>query len=249
MARFDFCESFYIHTFTRLYAASSVRGCRCTLRRPGAAWDVHTRLPSQAPQWLCRWTGGSALGRGSHDGLAAQSELALTAHRLGCVPTSAAPTPLDCDSSFAYEAGTLRWGHFIESWLIVLGHARVRTRNTGASRGTAQPLDAGLPAWSPPPTAADGGGPSIWMLVCDNGRRVTYSSRLARARASLGIVRLIDAYGGRDELGEPRWWTWGEVRSYYVVQCAEPLPSWLRQVQLEYSRLLRELDGQREASQ
>ena len=75
------------------------------------------------------------------------------------------------------------------------------------------------------------------------------TSRGWRARASLGIVRLIDAYGGRDELGEPRWWTWGEVRSYYVVQCAEPLPSWLRQVQLEYSRLLRELDGQREASQ
>ena len=39
------------------------------------------------------------------------------------------------------------------------------------------------------------------------------------------------------------------MRSYYVVQCAEPLPSWLRQVQLEYNRLVRELDEQREASQ
>ena len=179
---------------------------------------------------------------GEPQGHTVQSEVALTAHRLGCVPTADAPSPLDCDFAFAYDAGALRWGHAVESWLIVLGDARIRTRYTGANRGTLQPLDGSLPAWRPP-TAVDGGGPAIWLVARPGGRRVEYSSRLA----SIGVVRLVDIYGGRDVDGEPRWMTWGEAQSYYVVQCAEPRPAWMRRVRREYERLIDELGDADEA--
>ena len=181
---------------------------------------------------------------GEPQGHAVQSEIALTAHRLGCVPTEDAPSPLDCDFGFAYDAGGLRWGHVVESWIIVLGHARVRARYTGANRGTRQPLDGGLPAWSPP-TPLDGGGPAVWTLTDGHGGRIRYSSRLA----ALGVVRLVDVYGGRDAGGAPRWRTWEETQAYYVVQCGEPQPAWLQRVRREYEQLMVDLAGQREACQ
>jgi hypothetical protein len=114
---------------------------------------------------------------------AAESEIALTAHRLGCVPTRSSPTPLDCDYSFVYDAGALRWGHMIESWITVLQQARVRTRSTAGGTKGGSPLDATLAAWSTG-RAADGGGPSLWLLKETSGTRTPYSKRLV----SIGVT-------------------------------------------------------------
>ena len=168
--------------------------------------------------------------------LAAESEIAFTAHRLGCVPTKAAPTPLDCDLSFAYEAGALQWGHFVESWLIVLQEAGLRTGAARGGRGSGWPLDGKLDAWRPP-SLSDGGGPAVWQLRLPNGDRIAYSKRLA----ALGVTRLIDVYGGHESPGAASWATWEQVEQRLLIGTATPLDKWIKLVSDDYRRLITEL--------
>ena len=153
---------------------------------------------------------------------AIESRIATTAVGLGYVPSIEAPTPLDWLPWHLREH--LRVEYIVECWLLVQMQAGVRSRNTGASRGSGTPLDPEL--WEVP---NDGGGASVWASI---------ASRLfSRDLCSLGLWRWVDFYAGSVD-GAGTWMDWGQAYSYYEVERRQRSGHWKRRVQTEFEAVI-----------